>query len=357
MKKLFLLVLACMASAICTAQRFANEQLSVILDTDIGSSTDDLFALDLLHKYMDEGKVNLLAVMIDREGDISAKITDVFNTWSGHPNIPIGVTHNSVKNPKVFIDYSVVVTKTLKYNKKGQLDPVKGTIEKPYFKRTLSDEQIANLPEAVKLYRKILAEQPDRSVVVCAIGFLSNLGQLLDSQPDEYSPLTGSELVAKKVKIMYTQGGVFYSSLEPDYNVLNDIEAGRKVYEEWPTPIVFSPMEVGNEIDYTPKAVLADLADYDRCPMKTVYAECQCDTGQRMWDSNTVLQAVEGTDYYTISAAGNIHVTPQGNTIYHPSPFGDRYYQITNKQQSYALYALMREKAIQAPKNMILPEE
>lgn len=355
MKKLFVLILALASIAVCQAQRFANEQLSVILDTDIGSSTDDLFALDLLHKYMDEGKVNLLAVMIDREGDISAKITDVFNTWAGHPDIPIGVTHNSVKNPKVFIDYSLVVTKTERFNKKGELDP-KGTIEKPYFKRTLSDEQIAQLPEAVKLYRKILSEQPDRSVVICAIGFLSNLGQLLSTEADEISPLTGAELVAKKVKIMYTQGGVFYSSLEPDYNVLNDIENGRKVYEEWPTPIVFSPMEVGNEIDYRPKAVLADYADYDKCPMKTVYAECETDTGQKMWDSNCVLHAVEGNDYYTLSASGNIHVTPQGNTIYNPSPFGDRYYQITNKQQSYALYALMREKAIQAPKKMILPE-
>lgn len=354
MKKLFTLALACMSMAVCTAQKFANEQLSVILDTDIGSSTDDLFALDLLYKYQDEGKVKLLAVMIDREGEISAKMTDVFNTWYGYPETPIGVTHNSVKNPRVFIDYSLIVNKTERVNAKGEVDP-KGKLERPYFKRTLTDQQISELPEAVKLYRKILAEQPDRSVVICAVGFLSNLGQLLSTQGDEYSPLSGSELVAKKVKIMYTQGGVFYSSLEPDYNVLNDIEAGRKVYEEWPTPIVFSPMEVGNEIDYRPKAVLADLADYEKSPMKTVYAECETDTGQKMWDPNTVILAVEGTDYYTISAPGNIHVTPQGNTIYNPSPFGDRYYQITNKQQSYALYALMREKAIQAPKNMILP--
>lgn len=331
------------------AQQFGNEQLSIILDSDVGSSTDDLFALDMLYKYMDEGKVNLLAVMLDREGDINAQITDVFNTYYGYPNIPIGVTHNSVKNPKVFIDYSTVVTKTEKINAKGQPDP-KGKKTRPYFKRTVED--VTKLPEAVPLYRKILASQPDRSVVICAIGFLSNLGQLLETQPDEYSPLTGRELVAKKVKAMFTQGGVFYSSLEPDYNVLNDISSGKKVYEEWPTPIVFSPMEVGNAIDYRPKAVLADLADYEKHPLKTVYAECETDTGQRMWDSNTVINAVEGSVFYTISAPGNIHVTPQGNTIYTPSPFGERFYQITNRQQGLALFALMREKAIQAPKTI-----
>lgn len=352
MKKLLSFVFACMLFTASHAQKLAAEQLSVILDTDIGSSTDDLFALDLLYKYMDEGKVNLLAVMLNREGDISAEITDVFNTWYGHPNIPIGVTHNSVKNPKVFIDYSTVVTKTEKINAKGEPDP-KGKKTRPYFKRTVTD--VSNLPESVKLYRKILSEQPDRSVVICAVGFLSNLGQLLSTGPDEYSNLTGSELVAKKVKIMYTQGGVFYSSIEPDYNVLNDIDAGKKVYEEWPTPIVFSPMEVGNEIDYRPKSVLADLADYKKSPLKTIYEECETDTGQRMWDSNTVIHAVEGNAFYTVSAPGNIHVTPQGNTIYNPSPFGNRYYQITNRQQSLALYALMRERTILAPKNMIVP--
>jgi len=352
MKRILILFLACALFTASHAQKLAAEQLNVILDSDVGSSTDDLFALDLLYKYMDEGKVNLLAVMLDREGDVSAEITDVFNTWYGYPNVPIGVTHNSVKNPKVFIDYSVVVTKTENINAKGEPDP-KGKKTRPYFKRTVTD--VSKLPESVKLYRKILSEQPDRSVCICAIGFLSNLGQLLATGPDEYSNLTGSELVAKKVKIMYTQGGVFYSSLEPDYNVLNDIEAGRKVYEEWPTPIVFSPMEVGNAIDYRPKAVLADLAEYKKSPLKTIYEECETDTGQRMWDSNTVINAVEGNDYYTISAPGNIHVTPQGNTIYTPTPFGDRYYQITNRQQGLALYALMREKTIQAPKNIIVP--
>lgn len=38
----------------------------VILDTDIGSSTDDLFALELLYRYNDLGKCKLLGVVVDR---------------------------------------------------------------------------------------------------------------------------------------------------------------------------------------------------------------------------------------------------------------------------------------------------
>ena len=35
----------------------------VILDTDIGSSTDDLFAIEMLYHYMDEGRCKLLGML------------------------------------------------------------------------------------------------------------------------------------------------------------------------------------------------------------------------------------------------------------------------------------------------------
>lgn len=37
----------------------------IIYDTDIGSSTDDLFALEMLYRYEDEGRCRLLGVMVD----------------------------------------------------------------------------------------------------------------------------------------------------------------------------------------------------------------------------------------------------------------------------------------------------
>mgnify|MGYP002627088066 CR=1 FL=1 len=39
----------------------------VILDTDIGSSTDDLFAMEMAYRYEDEGRCKLLGVVVNRE--------------------------------------------------------------------------------------------------------------------------------------------------------------------------------------------------------------------------------------------------------------------------------------------------
>ena len=52
----------------------------VILDTDIGSSTDDLFTLEMLHYYQQQGRCKLLGVVVDREGEDCAACTDVMNT-------------------------------------------------------------------------------------------------------------------------------------------------------------------------------------------------------------------------------------------------------------------------------------
>jgi hypothetical protein len=42
----------------------------IILDTDIGSSTDDLFALEMLYRYQEQNRSRLLGVVVDRDGSI-----------------------------------------------------------------------------------------------------------------------------------------------------------------------------------------------------------------------------------------------------------------------------------------------
>ena len=84
------------------------------------------------------------------------------------------------------------------------------------FKRTMGDD--GTYMESYKLYRKLLAESPDKSVTIASIGFVTSLSRLLQSGPDEYSPLNGVELVRKKVKELYAMGGVFGDAVEPDYN-------------------------------------------------------------------------------------------------------------------------------------------
>lgn len=286
----------------------------VILDTDIGSSTDDLFTMEMAYRYEDEGRCKLLGIVVDREGEDYAALADVMNTYFGHANVPIGLERNGIKTPRVFIDYRNLYKLT---TGKGE----------PMFKQTVSD--YSTLPDGWKLYRQLLASQPDHSVSICSLGFVSCLTQLLASEPDDLSPLSGVELVRQKVKCLYLMAGVFTSSEEPEYNFLQAPEFAKKFFELWPRDVdaVFSPMEVGNEIEYRPETVISDISRTDIHPIKQVYMNYNCDTGQKMWDPMTLIQAVEGDAMFSLSERGIVSLTSKIGTSFTPSATGNHRYQ------------------------------
>lgn len=295
----------------------------VILDTDLGSSTDDLFALEMLHRYEQEGRCRLLGVVVDRMGEANAAIADVMNCYFGHPETPIGLVREGIPAPKVWIDYGALPTYT---NADGSL----------MFRRNVSD--YSTLPDGYVLYRRLLAAQPDHSVSICSIGFVTCLAQLLQSDGDEYSPLNGVELVRQKVKCIYQMGGVFGQSVEPDFNLSQGITFAQDFFRLWPKEVdmVFSPMEVGENIEYKPEQVISDVSWTDVHPIKQVYMKCNCNTGQMMWDPMAVIHAVEGDSLFTLSPRGTVTLTPKAETIFTPSDTGNCRYQLPGSADWYA---------------------
>ncbi|MGN0047360.1 MAG: hypothetical protein ACI37U_00475 [Bacteroides sp.] len=82
-----------------------QSKLVVILDTDIASSTDDLVLLSSLYHLAEANTIRLAAVMINRNGEVNAKMADIMNTYYNHPEVEIGVTHDGPQNATVWIDY------------------------------------------------------------------------------------------------------------------------------------------------------------------------------------------------------------------------------------------------------------
>ena len=297
----------------------------VIFDTDIGSSADDLFALEMLYRYDEQQLCQLLGVVVDREGETNADFADVMNTYFGHPDVPIGLVQDGIKNPKVWIDYAHVAYMT-------EADDTT-----PMFLRTIDQNEMR--PDGYKLYRRLLAQQPDHSVSIVSTGFVTCLAQLLQSEADEYSALSGVELVHQKVKCIYLQGGVFGDAEESDFNFAQGITFAQAFFDLWPKDVdmVFSPMEVGQTVEYTPEQVIADVSWTDRHPIKQVYMTCDCTTGQRMWDPMCVIQAVEGDSLFSLSKRGTISITPQAHTIFTPSATGNVRYQLSGNAQWAAM--------------------
>ena len=295
-----------------------KQRVNLILDADFGSSTDDLFVLMMIHHYIDDGLVDLKGIIVDREGDKNAGLVDIFDNYYGHPDIPIGLERNGVKNPRCFIPYY------------GICD-LKDAQGRPLYKRS---QDVATMPDGYKLYRRLLSQADDNSLVVVAIGFATTLSQLFESGADEFSPMSGVELFGKKVKAVYVQSGRFEAGDSLcGYNMRAASRQSAIFYERLPknVDLIMSPSNVGDAMNYTPQDVLADLSYTELDPIKTVYANYTCDPGQRMWDVNCLVNAVMGDGEYSLSQRGWVTFVDRGEEslmLFSPHPQGNARYQL-----------------------------
>lgn len=304
----------------CRPAAQEDNRLKVILETDIGNDVDDALAMDMLHKYIDEEKIEVLAIMINKNGEAPAEFIDILDTWYGHPDIPVGVIRNGPDCETDAVNYAQAVCNMT--DESG----------KQVFLRSMNS--YSNLPDAHILYREILADQPDSSVVIVSIGFSTNLARLMDTGADEFSPLSGKELVASKVKLLVTMAGCFDNPELCEYNVVKDIPSAKKVFGEWPGKLVTSPFEVGIDILYPASSIENDFSWTTVHPVVEAYKSyLQMPYDRPTWDLTALLYAVEGDNMFSLSPAGTITVDDKGSTVFTSDQAGNRHYLVTDRDQ------------------------
>ncbi|MFT7640773.1 MAG: hypothetical protein ACI9G1_002517 [Pirellulaceae bacterium] len=286
--------------------------VKLIFDTDIGPDCDDAGAAAVLHALADQGEVEILAMMVSTGGETAKwgpPCLDAINTFYGRPDIPIGVIRKKGAED------------TSKYNEQLAKE----------FPNDLQHGDRAD--EATQLYRKVLSSQPDGSVVIVSVGYLSNLRHLLESKGDEHSELNGIELVKQKVKTYVCMGGTFPKGRE--WNIHRDTIASKQVAENWPTSIYFSGFEIGNEIhtgnnlkDKTPT----------KNPVRRAYQLYTGGKDRQSWDQTAVLFAIRGLngklkDFWELSAAGRLVLAEDGANTW-DSASGKHRYLIKKKPPS-----------------------
>ncbi|MBO0931708.1 nucleoside hydrolase [Fibrella aquatilis] len=279
---------------LATTPAFAQHEapVKVIFDTDMGPDYDDVGAITMLHTYADAGKAEILATIASSKYPRVGPVLSVLNTYFDRPTIPIGV-------PKGW-----AVTDADKQHWSDTL-----VARYPHMLKTNDDA-----PDAVALYRQILAKQPDRSVTVLTVGFLTNLANLLNSKPDQYSKLPGRELVIQKVRNLVSMAGKFPSGYE--YNVFKDSTASKIVFAEWPTPMLLSGFEIGEVIKTG--LPLAQNKAIKNSPIRDVFRisiplDKNDKEGRMSWDQTAVLVAIDGAEPYYTTQQGRLIMGPGGS--------------------------------------------
>ncbi|MCX6224956.1 MAG: nucleoside hydrolase [Bacteroidia bacterium] len=281
-----------------------DEPVKIIFDTDLGPDYDDVGALAFLHAMADSGKAEILATVTSNKYELAAPSIEIINTWFGRSLLRIGAPKTEGVN----------------------LGPSQHWADSIVAKYPHTIRSTAEVADAVDVYRRTLISQPDKSVTIVTVGFLTNLNNLLKSKPDNISPLTGKELVTMKVKKLISMAGTFPAGKE--FNVYMDSAASEFVYKNWPGEIIFTGFEIGWEVRTGLRLIHSDVQN---SPVKDVYRisiplSAEDKNGRMSWDQTAVLIGVYGTEGFFDTVRGRILVNPDGSNRWENNPEGKHLY-------------------------------
>lgn len=205
----------------------------IIYDTDLDTDCDDVGALSMIYEQVLRKNAELLGIITDTVNPYSAPCAEALGKFYGVER-PIGTIYSD-ELPESETDRLTAYRKhsasmgTADYT--AELSRELGKTDKDY-------------PHAVRVYRQLLSASPDGSVTVVCVGLLTAINDLLDSEPDDISPLSGDELVRQKVKRIISMGA---PNKEGDnFNWQMDGIAAAEFLARCPVPIYVS--EYGTDV-------------------------------------------------------------------------------------------------------------
>lgn len=198
----------------------------MIVGTDWWTDCDDCMAMRILANMHKRGVIKLLGIGMNACMEHSVCSLDGFLRNEGI-DVPIGIDLKATDftgNPP----FQKILSQVTDSKYSGNSDA----------------------PDAVALYRRLLASATE-PVQIIEIGFLQVLSNLLKSEPDDISPLSGLELVSAKVEKFWVMAGKWDEPEGLEHNFCNNDRARRAAHELCrlcPKPITFLGWEVSNEI-------------------------------------------------------------------------------------------------------------
>ena len=321
----------------------------VIFDTDIGNCPDDLLAMQALFSLQADGKCQIDAVMSSAKHEGSRRFLDCAMHYYKADSIPLG-----------FVSGEKDLYELTPYYQLADEATADGS---PLLEGTGID--IADRPSGCEVYREVLASLPDNSAVIICVGMASNIGELLDSEPDDISPLSGRELVEQKVKTLYIMAGCFDKVeridkpgeyLYAEYNVLGDIPLAQKVLQSWPADLVLLPLEAGMAYPCIGEDVLSDYADQPSSLLYLTFSRWDTDdapsnVGEHWWDPLIVAYALDDSalDCFAEPVRGSVTVSDDGNTTFEAAEDGNTVVITPLESAQEELYRLLRSYAAYQP--------
>lgn len=276
----------------------------LIVDLDMFSDADDAGALATAFALQRAGEAQVLAVMLD--------------TRTGRPAVAVDSWRCAAAIARYYGAGGTPIAAPA---------PTDGTATStPDWAGPCADTTgpVAAPADAVTTYRQALAAQPDGSVVIASTGYLANLAALLASPPDAASSLTGTELVARKVRLLVAMAGG-YPNAASETNIIGNVAAAQAVASGWPTRVEWDGYEIGDAVH---TGSMVSTTHPPGSPLRVAY---EAFVGPRNWiysyDLTAVYRAVRSADRsLSRTGPGRNVISDTGANSFSTSQPGDQYY-------------------------------
>jgi inosine-uridine nucleoside N-ribohydrolase len=296
--------------------------VGILFDSDIGVRIDSVLALALLYGLEGKSEARVIGLSVSIPNLGAAQFCEVAGRfYAGGPagpakslhGLPIGLATDS----KVTVDTHAVNQTAIRPN----IQTVKDTAD-----------------PRVLIRNALTAQYSQNAVIVCA-GPATNLAAVLE--------LGGAkDLIAQKVRFLAIAAGA-YPDGGPESHIAANVAAAKRVFAEWPTPVVASDIDVL----FPGESIEKDFAYTHHHPIADAYrAYRPLPYDAAALDMSAVLYAVRPNEgYFKLSEPGTIAVDDEGRTRFAASSNGKHRYLIADPEQKQRILKAYIELASAKP--------
>jgi hypothetical protein len=318
----------------------ARPPIGIAFDGDLGNRIDAMLAVAMLNGLTAKGEARRISLSVSQPSLVSAQLADVVATFyrarpAGGPTGGVGaITEGMVGMPEG----------------RGPADDkpaLAGLLAKkaadgsPLYASPISG--LVNTAESAILIRNLLLAQHDGNATIVLAGPATGVVRLLGLYR------SGPQITAKCKQLVVAAGS--FPAGSPEATIKSDIAAAKRLFAEWPTPIVAVGSEVGDALPYPGASIEKDFAWAPAHPVVDAYRAVK----PMPYDAPAsalaaVLYAVHPDEgYFTVSDPGTISVLDDGRTRFAPGAEGKHRYLIVDPAQKERIITLYSAMVSAAP--------
>jgi len=307
-----------------TGRGAARPPIGIAFDGDAGNRIDAVLAIAMLNGMTAKTQARRISLSVSRPSLVSAQVADVVAAF--YRGRPVGGPGGGIgQASEGMIGLPESKTVSADAPKFAALLASKAADGTPNY--TSSIAGIVNTAESSVLIRNLLLAQHDGNAAIVLAGPATGLVRILDLYR------SGPQITAKCRELVVAAGALPDAAAEP--SIKSDVAAARRLFAEWPTPIVMVGAEVGDALAYPAASIEKDFAWSPAHPVVEAYRAFR----PMPYDASApalaaVLYAVQPDEgYFTLSASGTISVLDDGRTRFTPQADGKHRYLIVDPGQ------------------------